>query len=334
MGKYTGCECIVCQKAFEDSDDIVVCPDCGTPYHRICYQSVGHCINEPLHAVGGSWQSIQNEQRRKQGGIECSHCGYVNLPDTLICASCSLPLNAPEETDQQEQENEGIRITTSDGQQYYFQASDPCCGMSPEYDMEGERLGDIANFVRTNTLYYIPLFRRFKETDRKLSFNLPCILFPQLYFANRKMWPMAILTCLIWIICYIPKLFLNMITVTQDSQYLDFMQSLGLEAELEKMSQATEFLAAHQEFFENLQTPLFCVDVLFRIVLCLFGNYLYFRFVLKSVKKIREFAPTAHIKKLLLTAEGGTNFWNVIGCLGISYFGLYLILVIVQEFLG
>ena len=83
MGKYTGCQCIICQKVFENDDDIVVCPDCGTPYHRSCYQSAGHCINQPLHAVGGSWQSIQDEHRRKLGGIECPHCGYVNLPDAV-----------------------------------------------------------------------------------------------------------------------------------------------------------------------------------------------------------------------------------------------------------
>ncbi len=329
MGKYTGCQCIACQKPLQDSDDIVVCPDCGTPYHRICYQAAGRCINEPLHAVGGSWQNMQNEQRKKQGGIECSHCGYVNLPGTLTCASCNLPLNLPEE----EPEQEEINIQLPDGQ-YYFQASDPCCGMSPEYDMEGERLGDVAKFVKTNTLYYIPLFRKFKETGRKLSFNLPCILFPHLYFANRKMWPMAILTCLIWIICSVPQFFLNMITAVHDQQYLDLISSLGMEAELEQMVQMTELLSGYQQLLEDLQTPLFCIDIIFRLLLCLFGNYLYFRFVLKSVRKIRTISPTANVRKALLASEGGTNFWNVIGCLGITYLGSWLVQFVVLNLLA
>ena len=83
---------------------------------------------------------------------------------------------------------------------------------------------------------------------------------------------------------------------------------------IEKM---TDFLTAHQQLVEDLQTPLFFAGMTFRIGLCLFGNYLYFRFVLKSVRKIREIAPSPNIKKALLSAEGGTNFWNVVGCLGL-----------------
>ena len=327
MGKYTGCECIICQKLFQDDDDIVVCPDCGTPYHRECYQTTGRCINEALHAVGGNWQSMQNELRRQQGGIECKHCGYVNLPNTKTCVSCNLPLRQEEEQD----EIEEFTITTPDGQQHYFKASDPCCGMSPEYQIEGERLGDVANFVRTNTLYYIPLFRRFQETKRKLSFNLPCILFPYFYFANRKMWLMAIFSGLVWILCSLPGMFLNMLEMLNDASYQALLQESQVETQL--MESINTFLTMHQGLFEDLQTPLFFIGIAFRIGLCLFGNYLYFRFVLKSVKKIRMTAPTPSLKKALLTAEGGTNFWNVIGCCGL-YFGaifiLYLILMMLS----
>ncbi|MBR7084857.1 MAG: DUF2628 domain-containing protein [Oscillospiraceae bacterium] len=325
MGKYTGCECIICQKRFTDKDTIVVCPECGTPYHRECYQTTGKCINEALHAVGGSWQSVQNEQRRQIGGIECSHCGYVNLPNARTCVSCNLPLLEEEEPDEINNAEDFV-ITTPDGQQHYFKASDPCCGISPEYKIEGERLGDVAHFVRTNTLYYIPLFRRFQETDRKLSFNLPCILFPYFYFANRKMWLMAILSGLLWIICSLPGMFLNMLDMMQDKTYLEMLQTNGMPQQA--IDQITSFLTVHQELFETLQTPLFFAGIAIRLALCLFGNYLYFRFVLKSVKKIRLAAPTPSLKKALLSAEGGTNFWNVIGCFGL-YFGLMFVLYLV-----
>ncbi|MEE0240886.1 MAG: RING finger protein, partial [Ruminococcus sp.] len=45
MADYTGQSCFVCQKPFEPEDDVVVCPECGTPYHRACWQHYGHCIN-------------------------------------------------------------------------------------------------------------------------------------------------------------------------------------------------------------------------------------------------------------------------------------------------
>ncbi|MBR0485867.1 MAG: hypothetical protein IJJ69_14015 [Oscillospiraceae bacterium] len=331
MGKYTGCQCIICQKIFEDNDEIVVCPDCGTPYHRSCYQSAGHCINEPLHAVGGSWQSVQNEHRRKLGGIECPHCGYVNLPDAKKCTACDLPLNqqATDENFEPPEEEQELIFHAPDGQQYYFQASDPCCGMSPDTDIEGERLGDVASFVKTNTLYYIPLFRRFKETDRKLSFNLPCILFPYFYFANRKMWAMALLSGLVWLICSLPDGFLNLLTYFKDADSLETLRVSG--ANMQMIQIITDFLTAHQQLLEDLQLPLFCAGMAFRIGLCLFGNYLYFQFVLKSVRKIRQTAPTPSLKKALLSAEGGTNFWNVLGCLGI-YIGLATAVYLGLEF--
>ena len=35
---YEGCQCPVCGKSFQESDDIVVCPQCGAPHHRECWK--------------------------------------------------------------------------------------------------------------------------------------------------------------------------------------------------------------------------------------------------------------------------------------------------------
>lgn len=55
MTRYTGNHCPVCEQAFTDEDDIVVCPDCGTPYHRACWQKVGACMHKSEHAAGFEW---------------------------------------------------------------------------------------------------------------------------------------------------------------------------------------------------------------------------------------------------------------------------------------
>ena len=36
-----------CGKPLTLQDDIVVCPDCGAPYHRDCYEKLGRCIHRP-----------------------------------------------------------------------------------------------------------------------------------------------------------------------------------------------------------------------------------------------------------------------------------------------
>ncbi len=56
MPKYYGCPCEGCGKPLTLQDDIVVCPDCGAPYHRDCYEKLGRCIHAPAHAAGYEWK--------------------------------------------------------------------------------------------------------------------------------------------------------------------------------------------------------------------------------------------------------------------------------------
>ena len=56
MADYKGNTCPVCKQKFKEADDIVVCPDCGTPYHRECWKKVGVCVHQADHAAGFEWQ--------------------------------------------------------------------------------------------------------------------------------------------------------------------------------------------------------------------------------------------------------------------------------------
>mgnify|MGYP000169958290 CR=1 FL=1 len=47
MPKYYGCPCEGCGKPLTLQDDIVVCPDCGAPYHRTCYEKNGSVHPRP-----------------------------------------------------------------------------------------------------------------------------------------------------------------------------------------------------------------------------------------------------------------------------------------------
>ena len=328
MGKYTGCQCIVCQKLFEDTDDIVVCPECGTPYHRSCWESKGRCINTTLHSVGGSWQVIQDERRTHLGGKTCPKCGFVNMPNIERCTVCNTPLTEREEPTE---ENQKIKIPLPDGQQMVLDISDPCCGLNPNEPMEEETLGDVANFVKTNTLYYIPLFRRFRDTGRKVSLNFSCVIFPYLYFAYRKMWAMAILSGVINIICNLPALMLRMLSDLTSKSFMQSIQQAYGKNVVSVFEGLTTFLQANRTLLENLNVPMYLIGIGVQMLFCLFGNYLYYRFALKSVGKIRRVSPTKDLKKALLNSEGGTSFWNVLGCAGIYYgivLAIYVILLI------
>ncbi len=49
-------KCPTCNNAFQDDDDIVVCPDCGTPHHRACYKENNKCGNHEKHSEGYQWE--------------------------------------------------------------------------------------------------------------------------------------------------------------------------------------------------------------------------------------------------------------------------------------
>ena len=54
-----GEKCVECHNKFLDGDDVVVCPICGAPYHRVCYNHAGECIFKDRHGEY-EWQSEQD----------------------------------------------------------------------------------------------------------------------------------------------------------------------------------------------------------------------------------------------------------------------------------
>ena len=54
--KYENSICPGCGEAFKEDDDVVVCPECGTPQHRQCYINHGGCVNTALHGQGFVWK--------------------------------------------------------------------------------------------------------------------------------------------------------------------------------------------------------------------------------------------------------------------------------------
>lgn len=123
MPKYIGQSCTSCQEKFTEQDDIVVCPDCGSPYHRECYKKEGKCINTELHASGESWKpkaiipeipksednssehigvsdadipredTVGSYQEEYSKNV-CPVCGNENDRDDLFCAKCGSRLAA------------------------------------------------------------------------------------------------------------------------------------------------------------------------------------------------------------------------------------------------
>ena len=93
MPKYYGCPCEGCGKPLTLQDDIVVCPDCGAPYHRVCYEKLGQCIHRPAHAAGYEWKFPYEESQLRT----CPSCGERTLRDEgnlPLLRCCAAPRGA------------------------------------------------------------------------------------------------------------------------------------------------------------------------------------------------------------------------------------------------
>ena len=89
MPKYYGCPCEGCGKPLTLQDDIVVCPDCGAPYHRTCYEKMGLCIPRPCpmaQAMNGSFLI------RMRSCAPVPPAGERTLRSENVCRCCGAAL--------------------------------------------------------------------------------------------------------------------------------------------------------------------------------------------------------------------------------------------------
>lgn len=317
MPNYTGSKCIVCQNLFKESDDIVVCPDCGTPYHRSCYAAHGACVNLSLHETGMSWEEVHGGHSEQ---LTCPNCSHNNPGGAVYCNVCGTRLSAQPQNPyhQQRPQAEPINLRMPDGTQVQVDPLDPCCGFSPEEELGGERLEDVAAFVGSNTLYYIPLFKRFKDSGRRFSVNLPALLFPHLYFAHRKMWLVTFLVLLLMGVCSVPSLFSSMYLTLTVEENVEMYNEMGIDV-LQNFAGLIAFMEEHTILMQRLEIVGTGIQLAVRILLCGFANWLYFRHAVKKVKALRSSEVTPQMRRMLLRAEGGTNFMNMLGAIVLYY---------------
>lgn len=90
---FTGNICPGCNDTFKEDDDIVVCPECGTPQHRECYEKENCCVNSHLHSEEYKWEGIQKAKPVSQpeaDTIPCPNCGIDNPRGSQVCRNCGM----------------------------------------------------------------------------------------------------------------------------------------------------------------------------------------------------------------------------------------------------
>ena len=99
--RYKGNLCDGCGEPLLDEDDIVVCPECGAPQHRHCYDKNNQCVNAHLHGEDFLWQGSVSEKTASESStlvnedksgqdIICPNCKQSNPSGTEVCRHCGM----------------------------------------------------------------------------------------------------------------------------------------------------------------------------------------------------------------------------------------------------
>lgn len=281
---YIGEKCSACGNEFTPDDDVVVCPDCGSPHHRECWKLENRCANEEYHADGIKWKRISKPVSSEESKI-CPVCHFVNAPDDRRCERCGIDLDNFEVLGSENTDNG--RESFSGEEKITFEFA----GFDPNEDMGGVTLKEVSDFVGTNTIYYIPIFKRMKDFGTKFTLNIACLAFPSLYFANRKMWGWAVFAALFSVLMSLPLVILYMGNLS------------GVPDDIITM------IDRNKLFLSRLDDIFGFADWAVRFILCLFANKIYFGYVKKSLKKLKSHNMAT--KENLRTA-GGIRPANII----------------------
>ena len=180
--EFTEYKCPVCDKQFKKGDDVVVCPECGAPHHRECYEKEGHCHFADKHGADFSFEKEQleeaeqqAEQDAKDGVVLCKRCGAENPKEMFYCCNCGAPLYGDDKNNPNFQQNQNNGQPNPNFNQNqgmppfgvpFGQANpqmaagfDPMAGMkSDEPLVDDITAGEAAKFIGKNTPYYLRIF--------------------------------------------------------------------------------------------------------------------------------------------------------------------------------
>lgn len=153
-------KCPVCGVLFKADDDIVVCPECGTPHHRDCYNKTHICANKKLHGTDFKFsRSAETAEPQEQEVKE-------EPKQALPFAPAYQNSNSPEQIKQLVNE-------TMPEQEH-----------TEEVTVDGVSVLDASQVIGTNVRYYLPRFIKKKG----LNWNWGAFFFGPLYYFFRKMY--------------------------------------------------------------------------------------------------------------------------------------------------
>lgn len=302
---FIGNQCPVCNQYFHADDEVVVCPDCGTPHHRSCYESLGHCANEELHKDG--YDFSQDEDHNENADVViCKSCGKENDKYQFFCKYCAAPLRPEEQKQAQEnaqrQQPRPPFGAAPNGTPYSMPFPDPLGGVPADTDFGDDvTAGEMAKYVKQNTPYFIRIFNNIKSFNHS-RFNFAAALFSGGYLLYRKMYKLGAIILGIEIALYAAMMY---ITISSRDLYNNFINAYSKGTD-----QSAKFLAdlsTADTFKLYVPAIVYIILLVGMIIIGAKFNRWYMKHCKIEIIKIKQNASENENPETLLQTKGGVN---------------------------
>lgn len=297
-------QCQICKGYLFEDDDVVICPHCGAPHHRDCWNTVGHCGVEADHGTDRQYDKIMKneaETQETQGRTTrvCPHCKREShSEDGNFCPYCGQPY--PGEGATGSQHHKGGPHVFQGGMPFNIDAYG---GLPKDSEIEGVKVENIAKFVGSNSHRYVPRFATLTKHN-KGSWNWAAFLSPAAWCFSRKMYLYGIVFLLISLaagICGYPFL-------------MEYNQVLAESGEGIRSSYA--LISENFDKFSLVPMIMMFFGAILefgtKILVGRFGDWLYRGFTLENVKKITSNPEIENLDVALSMAGSVSLMWMVV----------------------
>ncbi len=276
-----GQTCPVCGRFFGESDDIVTCPECGAPHHRECWKSEGHCHFAHLHGTDKQWH--QEAEAPKAATKRCARCGFDNPEFAEFCARCGKELGTSDWQSEQPSFSDRPperQYTPPAGNAFGFtpvgQPVDPYGGVPRTETIDGVPVDTVAQLIGPNSAYYLPRFYQMTHGGSKVSWNWAAFFFSYNWLLYRKNFLFGSLS-------FVVTLLFSFLS----NQAMGQLQSLANATTMEALMQAVDRIMNSEQgmLLWSIAALASLLLLVLRMVIGVFGNYLYLRTVLNKAKK-------------------------------------------------
>ena len=311
---YFGKKCPVCDKYFHEGDDIVVCPDCGTPHHRECYEENGQCFNKDRHKNNYDYNTDSNDTASSEN--ICSNCGEHNDKDSFFCKHCGVPLsqdnlnNGQNARNYSENQDKSAQNAQGGFQGTPFAAYDPFDPMAGvdknESFGDGVTAGEAAKYVKQNTPYFIRIFNNIRKLS-KSRFNFCAALFTGIYLLYRKMYKIGALICAVQL-----GLMILYVAISYSAPYQEILNNIPALSfsDPASLNEYFSFLSGLSGLQLFMIYYLFAYDLIRIGLMLVIGftfNRLYFNHCKKQINKIKDQYASKDEAENKLQTKGGVN---------------------------